>query len=108
MTKTQIDQVLTENNISPNQWIVLDDFRPMIVLAMASKIFADSKKAVYRFNDTEQLLEVVYGRYVNKVFTTDSGETVPTKFIPDQFISYDIIAGFSISANYLGNTIYIN
>ena len=100
MTKKQIEFILNENEIPANEWIQLHKYIPLIILSQENNI-TPSKNAVYRFNHTYELLEIVFGSYINKVFVTDSGVTDSSKFIPDHFISYKNIAGLSETISYL-------
>lgn len=100
MTKTQIEFVLAANDISYGIWLQLDKHIPLIILSQENNIFPN-KNAVYRFNHEQELLEIVFGSYINKVFVTDSGVTDSSKFIPDHFISYKNIAGLSETISYL-------
>lgn len=100
MTANQITTVLNEfetDQVAPNKWIQLEKYIPLIILSEEANLQVDDKKAVYRFNHTHELLEIVFGSYVNKIFTSDTGETDPNKFVPDHFISYTLIAGLSES-----------
>lgn len=106
MTTTQITKILDDCGLSANTWLQLEKYIPLIILSEEANLQPDDKKAVYRFNNTQELLEVVFGSYINKTFTTDSGETNPNNFIPDHFISYSIIAGLSENAKTYSGGIY--
>lgn len=95
MTKTQIQAIIAENNLNMDEWIKLEKYYPIILLAQDGNFYPDDKKTYCRFNSSNEVLEVVYGSYKNNVFVTDSGESDSTKFIPDNFISFYLISGFS-------------
>jgi hypothetical protein len=98
MTLTNIQAYLTKKSIEANAWLTgLENKIPLIILSQEYNIIPDSKKAIYRFNNSEELLEIAYGRQVKQSdgsvkFVTDN---LSSNIIPDQFISYNLIAGFS-------------
>ena len=101
MTINQINTYLGLKGLSPNTWIDgLEKKIPLIILSQEYNIFPNSNTAIYRFNSTIGLLEVAFGSHKKQkdgtvLFVANNldGNTI----IPDHFISYDLISGFSDS-----------
>lgn len=94
MTKSQIQNIISDHDISTNTWVKLGSFYKMIFLTQDGNIYPDDKTQYYRFNTTHELLEVVHGKYINRIFYTDAGESDSSKFVADHFIDFALITGF--------------
>ena len=93
MTKTQIEHVLGSYELSINQWITLEEVFPLIYLSQDANLYIDSSRERYRFNDKDELLEIAHGKTMSDgTFKSIKNET--SNYTPDEFISYDLIAGF--------------
>lgn len=93
MTKTQIEHVLGSYELPINQWITLEEVFPLIYLSQDANLYIDSSRERYRFNDKDELLEIAHGKTMSDgTFKSINNET--SNYTPDEFISYDLIAGF--------------
>lgn|SRR5574344_1053445 len=91
MTESQIKHVIENHGYSMNTWTDLSEFS-IIFLDQNSKLFMDKKHRRYRFNTSSKTLEISNGVTVKNIYTSNWNET--SNFTPNNFISFDIIAGF--------------
>ncbi len=95
MTKTQIEHVLGSYELPINQWITLEEVFPLIYLSQDANLYIDSSRERYRFrfDNGAELLEIAHGKTMSDgTFKSINNET--SNYTPDEFISYDLIAGF--------------
>lgn len=91
MTNNTISALLAELIIKEDTWVELENKLPLIFLGQDGNCYTDDKVARYKFNSSEQLLEIVYGSLQNGTFVSTANET--KNYTPEAFISYDLIAG---------------
>lgn len=100
MTTAQIKYVLTNNNYSVNTWDTFDKFS-VIFLGQDANVYPNKTKMRIRFNTTNELLELSYGR-LNSAgeFVSTYGET--SNFTPNCFIDFWLIDGLIQTTEYIG------
>ena len=93
MTPAQITHVLGSYELPINQWITLEEVFPLIHLSQDANLYIDSSRERYKFNNDDELLEIAHGKTMSDgTFKSINNET--SNYTPDEFISYDLIAGF--------------
>ena len=92
MTIAQITYIINTTYGFPlNAWITLEDI-PMINMGHMTNVYTDVKTMRFKFNTASQNLEIVYGKDVESVFTSDAGDT--SNYTPQSFIDFAKIIGF--------------
>ena len=100
MTNAQIKHILSENGYSANTWDTFDKFS-VIFLGQDANVYPNAKTTRIRFNTTNELLELSFGRLNSAgVFVSSYGET--ESYTPNCYIEFFLIDGFIQTTEYVG------
>lgn len=106
MKKEKIEYIIKKFGYELDKWIPLTEF-PIIFLSQDAACYTNPNDRRVRFNSSIEALEVVRGRIGENGFVAHTGETDPSKFIPDDIIQFSLIHGLVASSSNRGSNTYL-